>query len=320
MGFLDNSGDIILDAVLTDLGRKRMAEGNFRISKFALGDDEINYGLYNKSHASGSAYYDLEIIQTPVLESFTNNTSTMNSRLISLTTENILYLPITTLNTQESSAAQHSSGIHLIAVDNKTQGTDKTSIVLADARVGKTASGLESGVLYGLSPRDSSFHIRVDQGFDNAEVPTGIGQYQEEAYVIQMDGRLGSIVTIDGAAIQSQNTSGGEYSTPVIDDDGIVLYTVRLNDNSGIVSSMSDSEANSPIAGAKGTRLNFKVKAAEVLTQNQTFFDRIGFTTTVSNSEADSISCKAIDTNIRVIGVKYGYTIDIPVRFIKDIS
>ena len=135
-----------------------------------------------------------------------------------------------------------------------------------------------------------------------------------------MDGRLGSIVNVDGATIQSQNTSGGEYSTPVIDDDGIVLYTVRLNDNSQIVTSMSDSVANSPIAGAKGSRLMFKVKAAEVLTQNQTFFDRIGFTTTVTNSETDAISCKAIDTNIRIIGVKYGYTIDVPVRFIKDIS
>ena len=44
MGFLDNSGDIILDAVLTDLGRKRLAEGNgtFKVSKFALSDDEID--------------------------------------------------------------------------------------------------------------------------------------------------------------------------------------------------------------------------------------------------------------------------------------
>ena len=33
MAFLDNSGDIILDAVLTDLGRKRLAQGNFKISK-----------------------------------------------------------------------------------------------------------------------------------------------------------------------------------------------------------------------------------------------------------------------------------------------
>ena len=65
MGFLDNSGDIILDAVLTDTGRFRLAkgDGSFRITKFALGDDEIDYTTYNKDHASGSAYYDLEILQ-----------------------------------------------------------------------------------------------------------------------------------------------------------------------------------------------------------------------------------------------------------------
>jgi hypothetical protein len=69
MGFLDNSGDIILDAVLTDTGRMRLAkgDGSFNIVKFALADDEVNYELYNTGHASGSAYYDLEILQTPVL-------------------------------------------------------------------------------------------------------------------------------------------------------------------------------------------------------------------------------------------------------------
>ena len=36
MGFLDNSGDIILDAVLTDTGRFRIARGGFKITKFAL--------------------------------------------------------------------------------------------------------------------------------------------------------------------------------------------------------------------------------------------------------------------------------------------
>ena len=63
MGFLDNSGDIILDAVLTDAGRKELAAGTFSITKFALGDDEINYQLYNPAHPSGSSYYDLEIVQ-----------------------------------------------------------------------------------------------------------------------------------------------------------------------------------------------------------------------------------------------------------------
>ena len=92
MAFLDNSGDIILDAVLTDTGRFRLARGNFKISSFALGDDEIDYSLYNKDHASGSAYYDLEILQTPVLEAFTNNTSSLKSRLISVPRNNLLYL------------------------------------------------------------------------------------------------------------------------------------------------------------------------------------------------------------------------------------
>ena len=100
MAFLDNSGDIILDAVLTDTGRLRMAQGDgsFKISKFALGDDEINYSLYNKNHASGSAYYDLEVLQTPVLEAFTNNTSNLKTKLVSLSRTNILYMPVLKLN------------------------------------------------------------------------------------------------------------------------------------------------------------------------------------------------------------------------------
>ena len=100
MAFLDNSGDIILDAVLTDTGRYRLAkgDGSFKIAKFALADDEINYELYDKTHSSGSAYYDLEILQTPVLEAFTNNTSSLKHRLISLPRTNLLYLPVVKIN------------------------------------------------------------------------------------------------------------------------------------------------------------------------------------------------------------------------------
>ena len=100
MAFLDNSGDIILDAVITDTGRYRMAQGNFKITKFCLADDEINYGLYNKSHTSGSAYYDLNIMQTPILEAFTNNISSCKSKLITISRTNLLYLPILKLNTK----------------------------------------------------------------------------------------------------------------------------------------------------------------------------------------------------------------------------
>ena len=53
MAFLDNSGDIILDVVLTDHGRKVLAkgDGSFQITKFAVGDEEIDYALYNSYQA-----------------------------------------------------------------------------------------------------------------------------------------------------------------------------------------------------------------------------------------------------------------------------
>jgi len=97
MAFLDNSGDIILDAVLTDTGRKKMADGNFKITRFGLGDDEINYSQYNKNHASGSAYYDLEILQTPVFQS-TTQVSNINYGLLNISNKNILYMPSLKVN------------------------------------------------------------------------------------------------------------------------------------------------------------------------------------------------------------------------------
>ena len=91
MAFLDNSGDIILDAVLTDLGRRRMAQGRFRITKFALADAVIDYGLYTLN--TSSAYTDLEIMQTPVFEVFTQTTANTNYGHLSYTRTDLLYLP-----------------------------------------------------------------------------------------------------------------------------------------------------------------------------------------------------------------------------------
>jgi hypothetical protein len=95
MGFLNNSGDIILDVVLTDHGRKTLSrgDGSFKITKFALGDEEVNYARYNSSHSSGSSYYDLEILQTPVLEAFTDNAASMKTKLITYENLELLFLP-----------------------------------------------------------------------------------------------------------------------------------------------------------------------------------------------------------------------------------
>ncbi len=173
MAFLDNSGDIILDAVLTDTGRMRLAKGDgtFKIVKFALGDDEIDYSLFNKSHASGSAYYDLEIMQTPVLEAFTNNTSILKHKLLSMPQTNLLYLPKVKLNdiSQPAAVIVYSSGTTVdtyTATNGTTTGTG-TYIVAADKNTGDqlTNSTLVknssyAGFIYGASPSSSVFHRR----------------------------------------------------------------------------------------------------------------------------------------------------------------
>ena len=104
MSFLDNSGDIILDAVLTDTGRRQLArgDGSFRIVKFAFGDDEVNYELY--ATGAAGANRDLDILQSPVFEAFTNNTSILKSKLLSISRTNLLYLPEVKHNTTAGNA------------------------------------------------------------------------------------------------------------------------------------------------------------------------------------------------------------------------
>ena len=121
MGFLDNSGDIILDAVLTDLGRKQMADGNFQIAKFALGDDEIDYSLYNANHPSGSAYYDLEILQSPVMEAATRQASSIKYGLLSITRTDIVYMPTLKINEKlDGKSLVKEGGVYYLAANAAT--------------------------------------------------------------------------------------------------------------------------------------------------------------------------------------------------------
>ena len=161
MGFLDNSGDIILDVVLTDHGRMLLAkgDGSFQITKFALGDEEIDYSLYNKLHPSGSAYYDLEILQTPILEAFTNNASSMKTRLQTYTNLELLFLPVLRLNeaSPENSRVNGSvasDGAFIVAVNAETEddgGSSTTTNGVAASSDGKIRQGFILGETLGGS-------------------------------------------------------------------------------------------------------------------------------------------------------------------------
>jgi hypothetical protein len=85
MGYLNNTV-VTVDAILTDTGRQLLAQndGQFRITQFALADDEIDYTLYNPTHPSGSAYYGEAIQNMPLLEAFPQSTQVMKYNLVTL--------------------------------------------------------------------------------------------------------------------------------------------------------------------------------------------------------------------------------------------
>ena len=85
MGYLNNSV-ITVDAILTTKGRQLLArnDGSFRITQFALADDEIDYTMYNPNHPSGSAYYGEAILNMPLLEAFPQETQIMKYKLVTL--------------------------------------------------------------------------------------------------------------------------------------------------------------------------------------------------------------------------------------------
>ena len=85
MGYLNNAV-ITVDAILTKKGRELLAknDGSFRITQYALSDDEIDYTLYNPTHPSGSAFYGEAIDNMPLLEAFPDEQQIMKYKLVTL--------------------------------------------------------------------------------------------------------------------------------------------------------------------------------------------------------------------------------------------
>jgi len=332
MGFLDNSGDIILDAVLTDTGRMRMAkgDGSFKIVKFALSDDEIDYSTFNNAHASGSAYYDLEILQTPVFEAFTNNTSLMKSKLVSYTRTDLLYLPVMEwyYTGNNKPAGEFPDQLARIAVDKDT--TD--------------ALGMQGGVLANLAYNvgymafdKRNNPITIEQGLNTTEFfwdENLQSDLVETQYIVEIDDRLGRIIGGLG--------ENPDASPSFIDDDFIASYFFSFGIDTDFIEDkaaygprarMKATGNNAavtppgPIKGPFGTALTFMIMPSFNLQSSDFYFTKLGRTTTeqaletqtspVAVSAGDNVAVKVIDSTVRITGATTGFTISVPIRFVK---
>lgn len=147
MGYLNNSV-VTVDAILTKKGRELLArgDGSFKITQFALADDEIDYTLYNPSHPSGSAFYGEAIENMPLLEAFPDETQIMKYKLATLP-RGTSKLPILDIGyasvvlKQGASLAITPQTLNYLGATSTFEAGGYTAVI-ADARVLNTFTGV----------------------------------------------------------------------------------------------------------------------------------------------------------------------------------
>jgi hypothetical protein len=362
MAFLDNTGDIIIDAVLTDTGRKRLAQGDgsFRIVKFALSDDEIDYSLYRNSnspagrHPSGSAYYDLNILQTPVLEAFTNNTSLMKSKLVTYSRNDLLYLPVVKLNDGSGPEQWPECSTTSIAVDKNGENEWWTAATWKDAGYILTADKTTSdhvrrsmvsmnGFRFGDDSQIANANpILFEQGLDTPDLTVqklSSGDLRRETqYLVEVDNRLLRL-------LPGGNNSTQAATPAFIDDDNVASYFFSYNSDTGQYFERPDGEGQIPPlnlvqgdngftadqksvlgspsdnSGRYGLRFGFRIGSSDSIKLSTKLFSEFGRIQTgkLLSSTDTTTQYRVIDTTIRVTGFTTGYRVDVPVRITKKV-
>ena len=340
MGFLDNSGDIILDAVLTDVGRKRMADGEFRIVKFSLGDDEIDYSLYNPSHPSGSAYYDLEILQSPIMEAATKQASSIKYGLLSIPRTDLVYLPVLELNQKSAvdSVLKHEKVI-LLAANKATYTTLQKDANIGVSKILEPNTLTPASKVIIESGINSPDRQPTKENRDNILVNTNLIDLQ---YEVRFDNRFFSgLISITPSINQSfaNNTDGSrkinltafQSKSPVSATDFMDNYVTAIADGlenlvlQYTTDTTGDSGTNlSQLPGPRGgmTALTFS-PSTEINPQgtaSPSYYTLYGSTGVVGTTLGFASSAKFdfIDSTVYVRGLTTGTSIQLPIRIVRQ--
>jgi len=147
MGYLNNQV-VTVDAILTTKGRELLAknDGSFRITQFALADDEIDYTLYNPSHPSGSSFYGEAIQNMPLLEAFPQETQIMKYKLATLPRGTaklpVLDLGYTAITLQQGAALSITPQTLSYLGNAQTYETSGYTATISDVRLMSTYTGV----------------------------------------------------------------------------------------------------------------------------------------------------------------------------------
>lgn len=210
MGFLQNdTNNIILDAVLTDTGRQFLArnDGSFSVVKFAVGDDEVDYGIIVKyGRTVGKEKIEKN---TPIFEGLTNAAYAQKYRCISVSNPNLIRLP-----TLELTGEGVDSTSRVVSIGNTT--TKRRQVV-----VNQTINNEQT---IDVELRDQAFIVQLSNQFLQllGSAPDNIDSQQRATYILTRDG--------------GENSLGGSrltmtVATKAISESQFTIYGAQYNKN-----------------------------------------------------------------------------------------
>ena len=310
MALLDNEGFKILDAVLTDLGRKKLAEGNgnLPIRKYAFGDDEINYGLFDVNNPESSV---ATVLLTPLHEAFTDVNSALKYKLIGNLDKTLAYLPIFQVNTSSNNewgkAATSTGSFNVLSNVYASQDTNN---VYHSSLDGPTLTGIIDGF---SSEKAKSDLIHVDQGINSTAKGSQGSKISddlvESRFFVKIDSKFGRLVTPSGEYADSNIVGNGASS------NYIATYLFSTQDDS-MFSKTPPPKGLTAILGPGGPQFRFTIGASNFLLDNTSYM----FSTYGSQYASDaSFTYHKIESSVEISGYTFGSYLSIPVTYVAAI-
>jgi hypothetical protein len=232
MGFLDHStNNIIVDAVLTDTGRRALSrnDGSFSIFKFALADDEVDYSIIQQyGRTVGKEKIEKN---TPILEALTLGSLSMKYPMASVSNEFLTHLPVLTLNFSDNST-----------VKTLTRGSTNALTATVTLTIeNRNGTAIEDDL------RDAEVRVELNDLFLTVQNQSPDFKYSDNTAVY----RIG--LTNNGA-------SGGLTASFVVNlksfsDTTFNTYSTTVSGQTAIRSFMKVTGLNSGVSGQKEFRI-----------------------------------------------------------------
>jgi len=270
---LDNTGDTIIDVVLTETGKRQLAAGNFNVTSFGLGDDEINYVLYDPSVTPS----DTDLLLTPVREANPDSIAALQHNLMSLDLQDYVFLPTATVVTTAAARAGNDEVSTGQNAGYRVLLTDQTSVdkftsagvaipagyqeAVYDGTIAAAASS-ETGLVidYGITQGGNEGYTRYDEP----------EELMERYYLVQLDNRFLKLLVpsegvFEAASTQTQLTTANTAPNIGTDDQNIRTYELIPSSNPTFFKRLDPLAASPKFGSITGLRTNWKLAPTALL-------------------------------------------------------